>query len=239
MASPSLMCRFVTLAGGPLSYGDVEVLQHRAQTARIGGEIGDTVYLLEHLPVVTIGRSGKCDSNLLTSAQDLKSRGIEVVAVDRGGDITYHSPGQLVGYPILDLNNYGRDLHRYLRMLEQALIDVLAGYGLDSCAIPGLTGVWVDGKKIAAIGIKVTRWVTMHGFALNIDVDLSPMRRDIIPCGIPDRDVTSLAELGIATTRREVEAKFVRAFCGRFGAQGVLEESSLSRALAGLHIESA
>jgi lipoyl(octanoyl) transferase len=205
-------CGLISLAA-PVAYHDALRLQYDLLRRRQTGEIGDTLLMLEHAPTITRGRGTEA-GDLLTDERALAARGIAVVDVDRGGEITYHAPGQLVGYPILDLNAHGRDLHRYLRSLEETLIHALAEYGLRGERIAGRTGVWVRDAKIAAIGIKVSRWVTMHGFALNIDLDLSPMRRDFIPCGIRDRDVTSLAEqlpwamLG----RNDVEARVVRCF---------------------------
>ncbi len=144
--------------------------------------------------------------------------------VDRGGEITYHGPGQLVGYPILDLRQHGQDLHQYLRDLEEVMIQTLAVYGLSGERVAGRTGVWVEERKIAAIGIKVSRWVSLHGFALNITTDLTPFRRDIVPCGIHDRDVTSLAELlpGGCPNRVEVEAATVAAFADVFGIEPIV-----------------
>jgi lipoyl(octanoyl) transferase len=154
------------------------------------------------------------ERELLASRKDLAHRGIEVVCTDRGGRVTYHAPGQLIGYPILKLaEGQERDLHLYLRHLEQALIDTLATFGLTGAHKEGLTGVWVGQKKIAAIGIKIARWVTMHGFALNIESDLAVFRQDIVPCGIPDKDVTSMAECGVDTSRPQVEPVFIDAFC--------------------------
>jgi lipoate-protein ligase B len=223
-------CRFVSLDGGKIAYADGVRLQLAAHRARAAGDIGDTVYLLEHSPAVTLGR-GASRANLLCSEADLALAGIDLIETDRGGDITYHGPGQLVGYAILDLNGYGRDLHRYLRTLELVLIDLLAAFGVRGEAVPGLTGVWTGGRKIAAIGIKVSRWVTMHGFSLNIDPDLTPMRRDIIPCGLVGREVTSLAELGANITRADCEAAFAEAFCKRFETDGGLELSTLMEEL--------
>jgi lipoyl(octanoyl) transferase len=184
---------------------------------RQAGEIDDTLLLLEHPPTITLGR-GTDDADLLTTEGVLAQRGVAVARVDRGGEITYHAPGQLVGYPILDLRRHGQDLHRYLRDLEEVLIRVLTAYGLSGSRIPGLTGVWVNEAKIAAIGIKVSRWVTMHGFALNIDLDLTPMRQDFVPCGIRDRGVTSLAEQtnGPSPSRTDVEILLVAAFADVF-----------------------
>ena len=138
--------------------------------------------------------------------------------VDRGGEITAHGPGQAVGYPILDLRGHGQDLHRYLRDLEQVMMDTMGDYGLVGERVPGLTGVWVGGRKIAAIGIKVSRWVSTHGWALNVSNDLSAFRQDIVPCGIKDRDVTSLAEcLGadcppLAEVQARLAGHFARVF---------------------------
>ena len=187
---------------------------------RQSGQIPDTLLLLEHPPTITLGR-GTQAADLLTGREELEGRGVTVVEVDRGGEITYHAPGQLVGYPILDLRRHGQDLHRYLRDLEAVLIQTVGAYGLAGTRLPGLTGVWVDGAKIAAIGIKVSRWVTMHGFALNVDLDLAPMRRDFVPCGIRDRGVTSMADQapGAVPTRAGVEATLAAAFAGTFHLQ--------------------
>jgi lipoate-protein ligase B len=172
----------------------------------LDGTSPDTLLLLEHPPTVTITRSTHQDE-IKADDDALAARGIAIAHTDRGGRSTYHGPGQLVGYPILDLRHHGQDLHRYLRGLEAALIAALAEMGIRAITIPGLTGVWVDGRKIAAIGIKARQWVTMHGFSLNIDMELTPMRTDLVPCGLYGRDVTSIAEiLGVpAVDRRRVE----------------------------------
>lgn len=187
--------------------------------ARREGRIPDTLLLLEHNPVITVGRGIDSSEELLANREELSERGIDLIETDRGGRITYHAPGQLVGYPILDLaHNPGeRDLHRYLRRLEETIIETMGAFGVEGRRIEGLTGVWVGGRKIAAIGIKVSRWVTMHGFAINIDCDLAVFRRDIVPCGIKDKDVTSLAECGVAATRSAVEAQLVKSFCAIMG----------------------
>jgi len=202
---------------GLTPYADALQMQMRLLTARQQGDIPDTLILLEHPPTITLGR-GSHDTDLLTSEDALKRQGFTIERVDRGGEITYHAPGQLVGYPILDLRNHGQDLHRYLRDLEEALIRALSVLGVSSGREPGLTGVWAAGSKIAAIGIKVSRWVTMHGFALNINPNLAPMRRDFVPCGIRDRDVTSLAECLPNThwTRDTVEPLVADAFLDVF-----------------------
>ena len=149
--------------------------------------------------------------------------------VDRGGEITYHAPGQLVGYPILDLREHGQDLHRYLRDLEETLIRALKTFEITGCRLPGLTGVWVGNDKIAAIGIKVSRWVSMHGFALNVTADLGPMRRDFVPCGVRDKGVTSLAELRPerAWARAEVEEAVIAAFADVFGVTPMREQRGI------------
>ena len=192
-------------------------MQYALVERRQRGEIPDTLLLLEHPSVITLGR-GSREADLLTDEADLKARGIAVERVDRGGEISYHGPGQLVGYPILDLRGHGQDLHRYLRDLEEMIIQTLAVYGLQGERVPRRTGVWVQDRKIAALGIKVSRWVSMHGWALNITTDLTPFRRDIVPCGISDRDVTSLAELlpGQTPARAEVEKTLLAAFAEIF-----------------------
>ncbi|WP_128547136.1 lipoyl(octanoyl) transferase LipB [Larkinella soli] len=173
-----------------------------------------TNYLLfcEHPPVYTLGKSGK-EENLLADGAFLDAIGATYYKINRGGDITYHGPGQLVGYPILDLDNFFTDIHRYMRLLEEAVIRTLAGYGLDAGRIEGLTGVWLDHReqrhprKICAMGVKASRWVTMHGFALNVNTDLSYFNH-IVPCGIADKAVTSMhLELGRAVPLAEVSGR--------------------------------
>ncbi len=148
--------------------------------------------LTEHNPVITIGKSG-ARRNLLTNPEYLQQQHIDLVEIDRGGDITFHGPGQIVGYPILDLSAFHKDVHWYLRMLEEVIIRTLRTFSIESVRVPGMTGVWVQDAKICAIGIKVTRWVTMHGFALNVNTDLSFFDH-IIPCGLEDKGVTSISK---------------------------------------------
>jgi lipoyl(octanoyl) transferase len=148
--------------------------------------------LTEHEPVITIGKTGSLN-NLLTEPSLLKSKDIDLVEIDRGGDITFHGPGQLVGYPILDLTQFQKDIHWYLRTIEEVIIRTVGEFGIEGKRIPDLTGVWVEKRKICAIGVKVTRWVTMHGFALNISTDLNYFNH-IIPCGISNYGVTSIFE---------------------------------------------
>jgi len=214
---PDLPTCHVISSTEPVPYRTALALQYALVERRQRGEIPDTLLLLEHPSVITLGR-GSREADLLTDEADLKARGIAVERVDRGGEISYHGPGQLVGYPILDLRGHGQDLHRYLRDLEEMIIQTLAVYGLQGERVPRRTGVWVQDRKIAALGIKVSRWVSMHGWALNITTDLTPFRRDIVPCGISDRDVTSLAELlpGQTPARAEVEKTLLAAFAEIF-----------------------
>lgn len=171
--------------------------------------------LCQHPHVYTLGKSGK-EENLLLSESELARHGATFHRINRGGDITYHGPGQLVGYPILDLDNFFTDIHRYLRVLEEAVIRTLAEYGLAAGRIAGLTGVWLDfeenapqPRKICAMGVKCSRWVTMHGFALNVNTDLAYFGH-IVPCGITDKAVTSLQqELGHAVPMTEVEDRLL------------------------------
>ncbi len=171
--------------------------------------------LCQHPHVYTLGKSGKPE-HLLLSEAELSTHGATFHRINRGGDITYHGPGQLVGYPILDLDNFFTDIHRYLRVLEEAVIRTLAEYGLAAGRIAGLTGVWLDfeenaprPRKICAMGVKCSRWVTMHGFALNVNTDLAYFDH-IVPCGITDKAVTSLqAELGYAVLVTEVENRLL------------------------------
>ena len=177
-----------------MDYEESLTVQRSLFTARRAGLIDHVFMLLEHPPVYTIGRRYKARDHLLVSEDELASRGIPVYETDRGGDITYHGPGQLVGYPIFDLTEWYQDVFRYLRDLEEVIIRVVADYGIQAERIDGLTGVWVQNEKIAALGIKMSWWVTRHGFSLNVDPDLS-MYDHIIPCGIFDKSVTSLSKI--------------------------------------------
>ncbi len=168
---------------------------------RIAGEISDCVWYLEHPPVVT-WNPGRGLEHLIVSEDELNQHGVELIQTDRGGDVTYHGPGQLVGYPIVDLKNDGpchRDLHAYMRGIEEAIIQVLTRLDLKPTRVEGRTGVWLENSgnlaKIAAIGVKSRRWVTSHGFALNISCDLTPFRDLIVPCGISDAAVTTLSDV--------------------------------------------
>jgi lipoyl(octanoyl) transferase len=175
--------------------------------------------LVEHPAVLTLGVRGDGGrSHILVTPEALASRGIEVHETGRGGDITYHGPGQIVGYPILNLKPDRCDVHRYVRDLEEVLIRVAQDYGIDATRVAGLTGVWAGGEKLAAIGVRISRWITSHGFALNLTPALGDFDL-IVPCGIPDRSVTSLARLGCTASRREVEEKVVSHFCAVFDRQ--------------------
>lgn len=191
-------------------------LQKKIFNLRVAGKISDTLLLNEHNHVYTLGKNSN-DNHLLSEIAELESKGVEVYHIDRGGDVTYHGPGQLVGYPILDLNGFYLDLHRYLRDLEEVIMRTLAEYGIGGCRDKEFTGVWVGNEKIAAIGVKVSRWVTMHGFALNVNTDLSYFDR-IIPCGIFHKGVTSVGRLlGRSVPLDEVVGKITRHFGEVFG----------------------
>jgi lipoyl(octanoyl) transferase len=173
------------IQAGVVPYADALAWQRDLAQARIDRRIPhDLLLLLEHPPVVTLGRNSR-DVHVLRPA------GVEVFEVERGGDVTFHGPGQLVGYPIIDLTGYKQDLHWYLRTLEQALIGALESLGIRAERNPGYTGVWTQGRKIASIGIHVKQWVTWHGFALNVATDLAEFQR-IVPCGIPGLEMTSV-----------------------------------------------
>jgi lipoyl(octanoyl) transferase len=188
---------------GTMPYAEALVLQRAAARARISGEFGDDLLLLvEHPPVVTLGRSTK-QGHLLAAPELLAARGVELHESERGGDVTFHGPGQLVGYPIVDLKGHTKDLHWYLRQVEEALIRAVGRLGIVAERRAGLTGVWTGGRKLASIGVHARDWVTWHGFALNVTTDLSFFDL-IVPCGISDVEMTSVArELD---ARRELHA---------------------------------
>jgi lipoyl(octanoyl) transferase len=188
---------------GRLRYADGLELQERLVAERQAGRIADTLLLLEHEPVFTLGRNARAE-HVLLPADALRARGFDVFETGRGGDVTYHGPGQAVGYPILDLSPDRRDVHRYVRDLEEVMIRTCADYGLGARRIAGLTGCWLGDEKIGAIGVRISRWVTSHGFAFNVATDLEAFRL-IVPCGISDRGVTSLErQLGRAPALDEV-----------------------------------
>ena len=175
---------------GLIGYTEAWDLQKSTFKQRVNGEVNDTLFLLEHPHTYTLGKVAE-KNNLVGNESFLKKNNISVYEIDRGGDITYHGPGQIVGYPIINLQDWKKDTHKYLRALEEVIMLTCIEYGLVPHRDSRYTGVWIEDKKIAAIGIKVSRWVTMHGFAINVNTDLS-MFKGIVPCGIVDKDVTSL-----------------------------------------------
>ncbi len=212
---------------GVVAYADALALQRALVDERRAGRVGDLLLLVEHPHVLTLGVRGDGGrSHILASPETLKARGIGVHETGRGGDITYHGPGQIVGYPIVDLKPDRQDVHRYIRDLEEVLIRTAAGYSVDAGRVAGLTGVWVGDAKLAAIGVRISRWVTSHGFAFNVSTDLDCFDL-IVPCGIAGRGVTSLERLlGRAVDAREVEDRIV----AHFGE--VFEREPFSAALA-------
>jgi lipoate-protein ligase B len=179
----------VDLARRP--YGEVLELQREIAAARVRGDVEqDVLLLVEHEPVITLGRSSK-DGHLLANPAQLAKLGVEVFEVERGGDVTFHGPGQLVGYPIIDLKRHKQDLHWYLRQVEETLIRALRGFGIEGERVPKYTGVWTRNRKIASIGVHARDWVTWHGFALNVTTDLSYFDL-MVPCGIPQVTMTSV-----------------------------------------------
>lgn len=201
---------------GRVAYADGLALQDELVKQRRAGEIPDTLLLLEHPHVITLG-SGSDGSHVLLDEAERQLMGIELFDTGRGGDVTYHGPGQLVGYPILDLKPDRKDLHRYIRDLEEALIRLLAGYGIRAGRKAGMTGAWVGEEKVAAIGVRVSSgWITSHGFALNMSTDLS-FFGSIVPCGIRDGGVTSMERLlGRELEMAEVEDRVVEAMAEVF-----------------------
>ena len=203
---------------GIVPYADALELQRTLHAQRVAGAIPDTLLLLEHPPVITLGKAFHPE-HLRYAREFYAQQGIELHPTDRGGDVTCHNPGQLVGYPIFDVAQHGRDLHKFLRDIEQAIIDALRAFGVEGHRESGYTGVWVGDAKIAAIGIKVTKWVSMHGFALNVNNDLR-LFQTIVPCGIADRPVTSLQQvLGRVVPMETVKQNIVRSFERVFGIE--------------------
>lgn len=208
---------------GVLRYAAAFALQQDLVSQRKAGEIGDQLLFVEHPHVVTMGRNGHGE-NLLASPELLERAGIEFHATDRGGDVTYHGPGQIVCYPILDLRDWQRDVVAYVRALEAVIIGALAELGIEAGRVAGASGVWVNEGKLAAIGVHISRWVTSHGFALNLDTDLNYFRY-IVPCGLT-KPVTSLRALGCQASRGEVVGALTRHFGKIFGRSlRVLERS--------------
>ncbi len=194
---------------GRVEYGEAFEWQQRLVAQRQAGAIPDQLILLEHPHTITLGRNGHLE-NLLAGEEILTRAGIAFYPTDRGGDITYHGPGQIVGYPIMDLREWKRDVGAYVRAIEQTMIDTLADFGIQAGRIPKCTGVWVGGAKIGAIGVHISRWVTSHGFALNVSTDLRYFQY-IVPCGLT-KPVTSMAQSGCGASWAEVAERLAANF---------------------------
>jgi lipoyl(octanoyl) transferase len=207
---------------GTVPYAEALELQKQLVEARKAGAIPDQLLLLQHPPVITLGVKARSDrSHVLATPESLEEQGVELFETGRGGDVTYHGPGQLVGYPILDLRPDRCDVHRYVRDLEEALIRVAEAFGIHAGRVSGLTGVWVGHDKLAAIGVRISRWITSHGFALNVGTNLSHFDL-IVPCGIRDRGVTSLdVLLGSEVPMPAVEEAAIAAMASVFGRTAV------------------
>ncbi|MBM3462091.1 MAG: lipoyl(octanoyl) transferase LipB [Armatimonadetes bacterium] len=202
---------------GNVPYTDALALQERMVDERAAGARGDTLLLLEHPPVITLGRGGRLH-HLRASEEVLAARGVTLSESPRGGDITFHGPGQLVGYPIVALPRERRDVRRYVYDLEEVVIRTLSDFGLFGERVEGLRGIFVGRDKVAALGVRISRWITSHGFALNVSTDLSYFDL-IVPCGIADRGVTSLERLlGRAVSMEEVRARVIERFAELFGS---------------------
>ena len=205
---------------GRVDYAEGLALQQRRVEARQGGEVEDALFLLEHPPVITLGRGADAE-HILQDEKRLAQRGVQIHETGRGGDVTYHGPGQVVGYPIIDLNPDRRDVHRYVRDLEEIMIRAAADHGVAAHRIEGLTGVWVGREKLAAIGVRISRWVTSHGFAFNVHTDLDFFNL-IVPCGISDHGVTSLERiLGRKVDLQAVAARLAHHFGDVYARQMV------------------
>lgn len=214
---------------GVVPYADALAMQRALVEERRAGRIPDVLLLLQHRPVITFGVKGDGGrAHVVATAERLAALGIETSETGRGGDVTYHGPGQLVGYPILDLRPDRCDVHRYVRDIEEVMIRVCADYGLPAGRIAGLTGTWIGAQKIGAIGIRISRWITSHGFAFNVSTNLDHFKL-IVPCGIADRGVTSLER---ATGRRipiaDVEESVIRHFGEVFDRQVLASVGALS-----------
>ena len=208
-----LFCRL-----GTVDYAAAHRLQIELQAKRIAGDIDDTVLLLEHPAVLTMGRSSK-EQHLLASREALEARGITVHEVGRGGDVTYHGPGQLVAYPIIDLKPDHKDVRKYVWSLEETMIRTCSDFGLTAGRVEGLNGAWVGERKVGAVGVRISRWVTMHGLAMNVSSDLSHFEM-IVPCGIQDKAVTSVsAELGRTVEVAEVIEPMARHFAEQYASE--------------------
>ncbi len=214
---------------GSVTYGDALDLQKQLVEERKADAIPDQLLLLEHPPVITLGVKTRSDrSHVVATPEILEDEGVQILESGRGGDVTYHGPGQLVGYPILDLRPDRCDVHRYVRDLEETLIQAVLTFGIVAHRAPGLTGAWVGNDKLAAIGVRIARWVTSHGFALNVSTNLSHFDF-IVPCGIADKGVTSLEKLtGNRLAMRDAEDAVALAFARVFERTLIDSDSALA-----------
>jgi lipoate-protein ligase B len=212
----SMTCVVYSL--GLIEYGQAYELQKRLHSARLKGKISDTLLLLEHHPTLTIGKSGSM-KNILVSKDKLTNKGIAIFSIDRGGDVTFHGPGQLVGYHIIDLSHRGKDIHRYVHDLEEIIIRTLNDFSIGADSDEGNAGVWVENEEVAAIGLSVRSWVTMHGFALNVNPNLEYFSL-INPCGFSDRKATSMSKiLGHEVLMEEVTNRLIANLSKIFATQ--------------------
>jgi lipoyl(octanoyl) transferase len=211
---------------GRMSYSGALAVQQRIAAERKQGLGSDHLLFVEHPHVVTIGRNGH-EENVLATEETLRRAGIELYETDRGGDVTYHGPGQIVGYPIMDLREWKRDVGAFVRGIEEVLIDTLADFGIEARRIAKCTGVWVDEGKIAAIGIHLSRWISTHGWALNIATDLRYFQY-IVPCGLA-KPVTSMTELGVRANPEDVKAALARHFGKTFDFEMQAEHALAGR----------
>jgi len=212
---------------GRIGYEEALALQAQLVEDRKQGRIPDQLLLLEHPPVITLGVKTRNNlSNVLQTPEALASMGVGLFETGRGGDVTYHGPGQLVGYPIVDLKPDRCDVHRYVRDLEEVLIRAVAGFGVEATRVGGLTGIWVGDEKLAAIGVRISRWVTSHGFALNVNTNLAHFGL-IVPCGITDKGVTSLQRLlGRTMSMDEVQDAVICSFEAVFVRQPIADSAT-------------
>lgn len=211
------MCDFSVSCLGVVDYEQALSLQRELVALRASGGVGDVLLLLEHEPVLTLGASGG-ESSLLAPREEIERAGVAICRTDRGGNVTYHGPGQLVGYPIFDLHSRGKDVHLFLRNIEQAIVLALSEFGIRGVTVPDYTGVWVDGDKICSIGIAVRKWITYHGFALNVSPNYDHWRL-IHPCGLVDKQVTSIERLtgrnpGMDVVQSAIIFGFAQVFAG-------------------------
>lgn len=222
--------RYVAYYLGLVEYSKAYHLQRKLLQQRFDGEIMDTILLLEHPCAITIGKSGKL-KNVLASQEELAKEGISLFFTDRGGDVTYHCPGQLVAYPIIDLRNRGKDVHQYVHDLEEVVIRTLGDFSIKACRDESLAGVWVNDEEVAAIGLSIRRWITMHGIALNVNPNLEHFSL-INPCGFSDRKATSITELlARDISMEEVTDRLIDNFAEVFNARIEFGSDTLARSI--------